>query len=330
MIGGRAWAGAEADRGSVRTASGALVALPVGEQEARLVEDLLGVLVGCEGRFVYASTAQAELTAAARPHRRKADVVAGALPPVRFALRPLPSAGEADDFPKAPAADPSLAALTALVLPLGEQYLALAQFVHARLWEMAGGRTLQALCAALRACLQEHLVSIAQLQQQQRTKGLALQQLWYFLQPTARALATLHELVLAIQAGGATDGAAGADKTAAGGGAGEACRGGALLRLLHERRAAIAGDDESVALYDYLLRASATPFFEMLRGWVYRGECDDPYGEFLVREAPSVAKEGLTTEYACAYWQKRFTLAPAQVRRGRATHASPTSRFSHI
>ena len=33
MIGGRAWAGAEADRGSVRTASGALVALPVGEQE---------------------------------------------------------------------------------------------------------------------------------------------------------------------------------------------------------------------------------------------------------------------------------------------------------
>ena len=71
--------------------------------------------------------------------------------------------------------------------------------------------------------------------------------------------------------------------------------------------------------------------FEMLRGWVYRGECDDPYGEFLVREAPSVAKEGLTTEYACAYWQKRFTLAPAQVRRydGPATPplppTSPTS-----
>ena len=319
MIGGRAGR-APADRGSVRTASGALVALPVGEQE-RGSSRTCWVCSSAEGRFVYASTAQAELTAAARPHRRKADVVAGALPPVRFALRPLPSAGK-DDFPKrrrptrrSPRSPRSCCRWGAVPR---------ARAVRARgSGRMAGGARSGALRRAARL-LQEHLVSIAQLQRQQR-KGLALQQLWYFLQPTARALAALHELVSPSRRRRA-DGAAGADRRRAAGRARRAaaapssgcCTSGA-------RRSPV-----TTSLWRCTTICCARPpaFFEMLRGWVYRGECDDPYGEFLVREAPSVAKRGAHHRVRARIGE-RFTLAPAQVRRGRARHDSLPSLLPH-
>ena len=54
---------------------------------------------------------------------------------------------------------------------------------------------MHAFCAALRACLKEHTVGLAQLQQQLRTRGLRLQQLWYFLQPASRTMSMLHSLL---------------------------------------------------------------------------------------------------------------------------------------
>ena len=64
-----------------------------------------------------------------------------------------------------------------------------------------------------------------------------------------------------------------------GGGAGAPCAGGALLRLLHERRRALVGDPEGAALLDFLLQRAAVPFFDMLQAWVYRGVCHDPYAQ---------------------------------------------------
>uniref|UniRef100_A0A7S0NR59 Spindle pole body component n=1 Tax=Calcidiscus leptoporus TaxID=127549 RepID=A0A7S0NR59_9EUKA len=76
----------------------------------------------------------------------------------------------------------------------------------------------------------------------------------------------------------------------------------------------MAGDEEGVALYDYLLERASVPFFEMLGAWLYRGVCSDPYGdEFMVRELPQMSKEELTTDFNCAYWQRRFLLAREQV-----------------
>ena len=61
------------------------------------------------------------------------------------------------------------------------------------------------------------------------------------------------------------------------------------------------------AIQEYLLRASAQPFFEMLRGWVYRGECDDPYGEFCVAEDVDAEKTAVARDYNASYWDERFT-----------------------
>ena len=52
-----------------------------------------------------------------------------------------------------------------------------------------------------------------QLEQQHRTRGITLQQLWYFLQPAARSLETLDQIVISVGSS----------------------RGGALLKALHER-----------------------------------------------------------------------------------------------
>jgi len=61
-------------------------------------------------------------------------------------------------------------------------------------------------------------------------------------------------------------------------------RGGGLLKLLHERRAALGGDAEAAALHEFLLERSAAPWFDMLRAWIHRGVCDDPHGDSSLRE----------------------------------------------
>jgi len=98
-----------------------------------------------------------------------------------------------------------------------------------------------------------------------------------------------------------------------GNGGGGMTRGGALLRLLHARWRGMAADAEAAALYEFLLARTGAPFFEALTAWVYRGVMSDAYGEFMVREAPQHLKEGLTRDFNCQYWQKRFTIVEEQV-----------------
>jgi hypothetical protein len=83
----------------------------------------------------------------------------------------------------------------------------------------------------------------------------------------------------------------------------------------------VGGDTEAAALLDFLLERSAAPFFGMLRAWLHRGVCDDPHGEFFIAEDARIRKEGLLTDFACAYWEKRFTLRPELVPAFIAPHA---------
>ena len=71
------------------------------------------------------------------------------------------------------------------------------------------------------------------------------------------------------------------------------------------------------ALHRYLLSRTSVPFLEMLVAWIDEGVCRDPYAEFLVVERPSEARSNLVTDFNCQYWQRRFALAPAQVRAAR-------------
>ena len=62
-------------------------------------------------------------------------------------------------------------------------------------------------------------------------------------------------------------------------------------------------------------RLSPTPRVSISQAWVYRGELNDPYGEFMVHESPQHLKEGLTKDFNCQYWGRRFTLLEEQARR---------------
>ncbi len=316
---------AQADVPAARAAA-MLAALPVAQQEERLVTDVLCVLCGVEGTFLRANLPAG--AGAGAP--RLAALVSGVLPRTSFALPP--GGGAVAGGAQAVKPDASLLAVVAKLTPLGSQYLALWQWSHAKasclppccsprppspaIFAITRPLPLtsprrhssprgscctpsRAVCrlrpqtpdeqslrasqprpqpathafvrrggAAVRQCLKEHLVLVAQLQSQQRAKGLKLQQLWFFLQPTARALATLHELlerITAARPAPAGSSAAGSAGSGAGAGSGAPYAGGALLRLLHERRRALVGDPEGAALLDFLLRRAAAPFFEMLQ-----------------------------------------------------------------
>ncbi|EOD30747.1 hypothetical protein EMIHUDRAFT_455432 [Emiliania huxleyi CCMP1516] len=146
------------------------------------------------------------------------------------------------------------------------------------------------------------------------------------LQPACRALALLHSLVCELLAP--------PDRGGAGGGHGAAGfaepvpppphRGGGLLRLLAERRAGLGGDEDGRALCGFLFRRAAAPFLRSLRQWVYCGVCDDPHGErreFFVVSDPRIAKESLTSDFSCAYWERRFSSRPELTPPALAPHA---------
>eukprot|EP00962_Isochrysis_galbana_P055250 scaffold26967_cov84-Isochrysis_galbana.AAC.1 len=163
---------------------------------------------------------------------------------------------------------------------------------------------------------------MAGLQREHRASPLPLQQLFYHMQPAGRTLDQLHALLLALLAPPpAAVAAAVGGGPAAAGVPHAARRGGGLLKLLHERRSTVGGDTEAAALLDFLLERAAAPFFGMLRAWLHRGVCDDPHGEFFVAEDARIRKEGLLNDFACAYWEKRFTQRPELVPAFLAPHA---------
>ena len=43
----------------------------------------------------------------------------------------------------------------------------------------------------------------------------------------------------------------------------------------------------------------------MLEGWIYQGQLDDPYNEFMVREEQSLVKENVEQDFNAAYWDSR-------------------------
>ena len=265
------------------SAAAALAALPTKEQESLLVHDLLNVLAGVEGSFIRASPAapgsldglEGGAGLVPSPHAAKSARI-------HFSL---PSGKETSGI------DPSLRELALRLLPLGERYYALNRFAHAKLVNLDSGYVMHAFCASLKSCLQEHVVGITQLEQQHKSRGLSLHQLWYYLQPAGRSLSVLDDIVASVGN----------------------CRGGALLRALHERRTVLSGDVESSELLEFLLDKTARPFLEMLHAWVHEGICRDPYNEFMIVERPTEMRDELVTDFNCQYWQRRFYLAPQQV-----------------
>eukprot|EP00762_Andalucia_godoyi_P000766 ANDGO_03807.mRNA.1 Spindle pole body component 97 len=188
--------------------------------------------------------------------------------------------------------DASLVDLVNRILPLCNQYAHVRLFVGrmmSRGYEK--GMILQAFSAATQELLADYTLLCTQLEQQFRDQKLTLQRLWFFVQPAIQTMKVLSAVVSEI------------DDTEA--------VGGVLLNLLHKWSLKVAGDPAAKALLFFLMQKTAIPFFRMLEAWIYQGEIEDPYGEFLVAENKTLTKQSLLEDYSDEYWTERYAIREA-------------------
>ena len=139
---------------------------PIQVQEMLLVNDLLSVLIGIDGKYLRIKVTSGEAGLAIRPD---------------------------------PTLDLSLADLVDRILPLTHYYVRVVRMIDLR-QKYEFGLVNHALCAALREVLREYLILVAQLEHQMSLGHLSLQKLWFFVQPAMQTLKALYNLVLDIEA----------------------------------------------------------------------------------------------------------------------------------
>ncbi|XP_004579789.1 gamma-tubulin complex component 2 isoform X1 [Ochotona princeps] len=148
-------------------------ALPLAAQEAAVVEDLLYVLVGVDGRYI---TAQ-------------------------------PLAGrQTRTFLVDPNLDLSIRELVNRILPVAASYSTVTRFIEEKS-SFEYGQVNHALAAAMRTLVKEYLILVTQLEQLHRQGLLSLQKLWFYIQPAMRTVDILASLATSVDKGECLGGA---------------------------------------------------------------------------------------------------------------------------
>lgn len=141
-----------------------IASLSVDMQEVAIVDDLLYIMSGVEGKYIKAVV------------KGEADE------------------GWAQKLGIDEQLDPSLRDLASRLLPLGEQYSTVARFLDCK-DGYAAGMVRQAITAAMRDLVKEYLIVVAQLETQFRKGALSLQRLWFYAQPCMRTIEILASIV---------------------------------------------------------------------------------------------------------------------------------------
>eukprot|EP01134_Creolimax_fragrantissima_P007043 CFRG7043T1 len=243
--------------------------LPSGMQEVAIVEDLLFVMVGVQGKYVRLAEAP-----------RRGWVVDTSL-------------------------DSSLAELTMRVLPLCEHFASLDQYTSSidygtevALTKNTGritatapdlglfpstplpsrgstpvpvqstrtGRVEHAIRGTIDEILKEYLILVAQFEHQFNIGQLTLQRLWYLVQDVLRTLGLVANIVSKIRKFN--------------------LRGGGILTLLHDETIKCYKESPERGLLEHLTSRAARPYLTTLARWLYEGIIDDPFNEFMIQEAP--------------------------------------------
>ncbi|XP_069609154.1 gamma-tubulin complex component 2 isoform X1 [Ranitomeya imitator] len=147
------------------------LALP--SQEVAIVEDLLYVLVGVDGRYI---TAQ---------------------PIVGRQIR---------SFSVDPNLDMSVKELVNRILPVAASYSSIIRFIEEQS-SFEYGQVNHALSAAMRTLVKEYMILVTQLEHLQRQGLLSLQKLWFYIQPTLRTMEVLVSLATSLNNGECLGGA---------------------------------------------------------------------------------------------------------------------------
>ncbi len=284
-----------------------LSTLTVSAQHLVLLRDLLLVLSGVEGQHirVAASASSSAETLRAEERYNSARLSSFRQLPAVNALR----VSEITLMIDVDSADRSTVSQVMLLFPIAECAIRVREFVklHSR-YEF--GFVSHALCAAMKKVLREFDVLIAQLEHSYNCHKLSLQKLFSHLQPAKTTLVILDKLCKRLL------------NTV----------GGRMLDVLHGCLLE-QGDRQARELHHTLLEQAARPFLKMLSLWIFRGELQDPYKEFMVFEDTSVSKEALEEDFNAQYWETRYTLREEHIPRILRSHANKAltaGKYLHV
>ncbi|GER28287.1 gamma-tubulin complex component [Striga asiatica] len=238
-------------------------------QELIVIDDLLSVLVGIEGRYI--------------------------------SIRGVQGKDDSAIFQVDASMDLVLQESAKRIFPLCESYIYINQFVESRS-EFKSGLVNHAFAAALRTLLLvgsshpfpfcffklDYQAMVAQLEHQFRLGKLSIQGLWFYCQPMMGSMLALSILIKKASASNSI--------------------GSVVLNLLQSQAKAMAGDHVVRSLLEKMSQSANQAYLGILERWVYEGVIDDPYGEFFIAENQSLQKESLTHDYDAKYWQQRYSL----------------------
>ncbi|ANB13065.1 Spc97p [Sugiyamaella lignohabitans] len=274
-----------------------------------MMEDLLYVLMGCEGNYI------------------------------RFSELYDPSS-EVDrlrgpDFRIAKFFDPSVKDLAMSIAEIASWYMAVRAFCEYQSGDIFG-RVNQALCAGLRKITKGYLANLAELEYLVlNSQQFSLHQMSVELTHTGSLLKHAYSVCQAIL----EDNVRKSEATSRGGndiediiekirgtatsehvdygniplreeGRGDTvCKGGSVLKLLAKRLEIWSGDPLASGVVRMLLQEASRPYLDMFHRWIHHGIIDDPYQEFMIREAHnSFTADQLHQDYADKYWERRYII----------------------
>lgn len=142
--------------------------MPQELQQLAVLEDLLYLMVGIEGRYI------------------KVETITDELAPRKFSIDKT--------------LDVSLKTLVNRILPICSSYSIVTRFIKEKSTFLQG-RVNQALCASMRGLVREYCVVVAQLEHQVVLGQLTLQKLWYYVQPCMATLSVLARVATAVSRG---------------------------------------------------------------------------------------------------------------------------------
>lgn len=96
-------------------------------------------------------------------------------------------------------------------------------------------------------------------------------------------------------------------------------KGGEVLAVISDLMDKTPGDPIALSLYSGLLLRASQPYATILLGWISTGHLSDPWEEFMVRENKAITKGQLDRDYTDEYWDRRYTLRDAGVKKKRVT-----------
>ncbi len=227
---------------------------PVQVQEQILLDEVLGSLMGLEGRYVKATS-----SLSGTPPDEQKDDIASEMHSFQFRLASYSVVGGA--------VDASLRHMLNRILPLSSNFVLVNSFLSARLGRYEFGSVAHALAESMDALIQEYLAFATHMEAlYMRPTGLTLSKLLVHVQPSMRTMEALRRVCEVA----------------------ESLKGGALLNAVSALMdAEFLGDSKAQEVLTYLLDAASVPYLSMLRGWLDNGSLSDPYGEFMIEQLPN-------------------------------------------